>query len=147
MESESKPRPPADDKEAVKAQIRALCDKIRKAGPSSIEWAPHEWDIAKLIVDYSIRHDIVIPLVDYERYKRRDAVAENIEKLKNEKPVFGRRRKVDEPGEETEEPYQCFDDFVEAAGESYSKNPRFTLHPDIAELVACWDQTLDRPEE
>ena len=134
-----------DDKEAVKAKIRALCDKIRKAGPSSIEWAPYEWDIAHLIVDYSIRHDIVIPLVDYERYKRRDAVAENIEKLKNEKPVFGRRRKVDEPGEEIEEPYQCFDDFVEAAGECLSKNPRFTLHPDIAELVRCWDEINDRP--
>ena len=70
-----------DDKEAVKTQIRALCDQIRKAGSSSIEWAPLEWDIAKLIIDYSIRHDIVIPLVDYERYKRRDAVAENIERL------------------------------------------------------------------
>src|SRR5690606_32007266 len=101
------------DKEDVKAKIRALAHQVRDAGPSSIEWAPLEWEIAELIIEYSIRHDIRIPLIDYDAYMRRDAVQAALDKPR-EPGTSLPRKKVDSEGAGPEEPYFYFDDFVEA---------------------------------
>lgn len=125
------------DKGHVKAQIRALVQQIRDAGPSSFEWAPLEWEIAELVIDYSIRHDIRIPLIDYDAYMRREAVQAALDKPR-EPGVLPGRWKLDDDASGPEEPYFYFDDFSEAIGEECLVNPRFKLHPDIRELVACW---------
>lgn len=134
------------DKGHVKAQIRALVQQIRDAGPSSFEWAPLEWEIAELVIDYSIRHDIRIPLIDYDAYMRREAVQAALDKPR-EPGLLLPRKKVDCDESDTEEPYFYFDDFAEAIGEELLVNPRFTLHPDIRELVMVWDEIVDEFED
>lgn len=128
-----------EDKEQVKAKIRALSLEIREARNSE-EATPCEWEIAQLVIEYSIRHDIQIPLIDYKGYARRKELREQEElEAQKPRPITLRRRKVDQPGEEeTEQPYEYFDDFLEAIGEEAVINPRFKLHPDIKELVECW---------
>ena len=100
------------DKENVKAQIKELSIKIENTD-EEWEWEGYELDIARVIIDYSIRHNIEIPLIKYDLYN---------------KPV-------DEDGEL----YDYFNPFCEAIGEVGLINPRFIIHPDIRELVDCWD--------
>ncbi len=129
-----------EDKELVKAQIRRLSKEIREATCCE-EASPCEWDIARLIIEYSMRHNIKIPLIDYERYARRNELIEQQEREAAEpRTVMRRRRKVDEPDPENkEQPYEYFEDYLDAIGEECLINPRFRLHPDIKELVECWD--------
>lgn len=138
-----------EDKETAKVQIRQLSKEIREATCSE-EASPCEWEIARIIIEYSARHNIKIPLIDYVRYARRDELREQ-EELEAAKPrdVTKRRRKLDEPEEEErEQPYEYFDDFLEAIGEEGLINPRFTLHPEIRELVECWEVgILDESEQ
>lgn len=133
-----------EDKEALKARIRLISKEIRELGDDEEAIAEAlELDIAELIIEYSIRHNITIPLIDYAGYARRKELAE-LEEQESLKPRIKpfRRRKIDQPDDEPiEQPYDYFNDFLDAIGEEGLINPRFTLHPDIKELVECWDVT------
>ena len=66
------------DKENVKDKIKDLSSQIRQAGEEEWEWMPYEWEIARLIIDYSIRHKIEIPLIKYDLYsKEREPIDED----------------------------------------------------------------------
>jgi hypothetical protein len=126
------------DKENIKDKIKDLSSQIRQAGEEEWEWMPYEWEIARLIIDYSIRHKIEIPLIKYDLYSKE---REPIEEDQASKPI--RRRKLDEIDLEEEvyryrEEQIYFDDFLEAIGEEGLTNPRFKIHPDIRELADCW---------
>ena len=105
-------------------------------------YSPYEWDIVQLIIDYSIRHDIIIPVINYKLYARRKALQEKQQREEEEaslreRPKPFRRRKIDQPGDESEPEYDYFEDFMEAIREEHMVNPRFRLHPDIQEFVDC----------
>jgi hypothetical protein len=102
------------DKENVKEKIKELSRKIKEEEEDWI-WENYEIDIAKLIIDYSILHNIKIQLINYDLYGK------------------------DEKEAELEESYDFWNPFFEAIGEEGLINPRFTLHPDIKELVDCWN--------
>lgn len=55
------------EKEAVKKKIRELAKKIKESDEEP-EWGGYEISIASLIIDYSIAHGIVIPLIDYKKF-------------------------------------------------------------------------------
>ena len=99
------------DKENVKAQIQELSIKIENTD-EEWEWESYELDIARIIIDYSIRHNIQIPLIKYDLYGK--------------------------PDDEDGEAYNYFTPFTEAIGEECFTNPRFVIHSDIRELVDCW---------
>lgn len=117
------------EKELAKQKIRELAKKIKES-KEDWECESYEMAIAVSIIDYSISHEIVIPLIDYEKYK---ALSEDEEV---ERKMFGRRklRWEDEGNPE----YNFMDDFFEAIVEETVTNPSYTLHPDIRELVECW---------
>lgn len=125
-----------NDKEETKQKIRELSEMIRNTDDDDEwEWESYERSIGTLIVDYSIRHGITIPLIDYEKYKQLGMPP--IESQEDE-PRPLKRRKIDQPGEEDNSDYDFFEPFLEAIGEEGMKNPRFSIHPDIKELVNCW---------
>lgn len=131
------------DKEIVKSKIRELASKIKD---EEQEWLceSYELDIANLIIEYSIRHNIEIPLINYDLYRKvREDSVEEVENIKTFK-----RKKVDDANNEEEEGEKeylyrenhiYFDDFLEAIGEECLTNPRFKIHPDIREFVDCWN--------
>jgi len=102
------------DKESAKSRIRELALKIKNEKEEWV-WETYELEIARLTIDYSIQHDIKIPLIDYDLYG------------KNEKE------------NELDESYNYFTPFSEAIGEEFLTNPRFRIHPEIKELVDCWN--------
>ena len=102
------------DKENVKLKIKELSVKIRNEDEDWI-WESYELEIARLIIDYSIRNDIKIPLINFDLYGK------------------------DEKEDELDESYDYFNVFLEAIGEECLINPRFKIHPDIRELVDCWN--------
>lgn len=102
------------DKENIKLKIRELTDKIKNEEEDWI-WERYELDIARLIIDYSIRHNIKIPLINYD--------------------LYGKEEKEDGMTES----YDYFKPFTEATGEEHLTNPRFEIHPDIKELINCWN--------
>jgi len=129
------------DKEIVKAKIRELVSKIKDEEEEWL-WESYELEIAGVIIDYSIRHDIKIPLINYELYGkvRPDPPAEK------ERTILKRRKLGDTDNDkknENEYLYRenhiYFDDFLEAIGEEGLTNPRFRIHPEIRELVDCWN--------
>ena len=131
------------DKEIVKSKIRELASKIK--GEEEVWlWESYELEIAVLIIDYSIRHNIVIPLIDYDLYSRRHEENENEEeeeKLRQD-IIKGRikRKTIQEIERENKvDPcdYNYFEPFLEAIGEESLTNPRFRIHPEIRELVDC----------
>lgn len=127
------------DKETVKSKIRELGCKIKDEEEEWL-WESYELDIARLIIDYSIRHNIQIPLINYELYS----------KVRPEPPIhkenthLPKRQRIDSIDNESEDEYLYrenhifFNDFLEAIGEEGLTNPRFKIHPDIQELVDCW---------
>lgn len=125
------------DKEETKQKIRELSEKIKETDDDSEwEWESYERTIATLIVDYSIRHSITIPLIDYEKYKQlmNPPIVSTDE---GSRP--GNRKRIDQPGEKDNSDYDFFEPFLEAIGEEGMKNPRFEIHPDIRDLVSCWN--------
>jgi hypothetical protein len=102
------------DKENVKSKIRELSSKIKDEEEEWI-WESYELEIVELIIDYSIEHNIKIPLIDYELYGK------------------------DEKEDGLEESYDYFTPFTESIGEELLTNPRFKIHPEIKELVDCWN--------
>lgn len=130
------------DKEDVKSKIRELSSMIKS---EEEEWLceSYEADIANLIIDYSIRHNIKIPLINYDLYNK-----VRPEPIEEERKTTPKRRKIDDINEEENkdkdeylyrENHIFFDDFLEAIGEEGLTNPRFRIHPDIRELVDCWN--------
>jgi hypothetical protein len=124
------------DKEETKQKIRELSEKIRNSDDDNEWlWESYESSIATLIIDYSIRHGIIIPLIDYAKYQQLGMPP--IES-QEDAPRPLKRRKVDQPGEVDNSDYDFFQPFLEAIGEEGMKNPRFSIHPDIKDLVNCW---------
>lgn len=101
-------------KENVKLKIRELSDKIKNEEEEWV-WESYELEIVRLIIDYSIRQNIKIPLINYDLYGE------------NEK----------ENG--LDESYDYFASFSEAIGEESLTNQRFKIHSEISELVDCWN--------
>jgi len=66
-----------------------------------VEWLceSYELDIANLIIKYSICHNIKIPLINYDLYRKvREDSVEEVENIKTFK-----RKKVDDPNNEEDE--------------------------------------------
>jgi hypothetical protein len=127
------------EKEIVKQEIRDLANKIKES-EEEWEWESYEMDIAVLIIDYSIAHGIVIPVIDYDRYK---ALFEPIKKVKEQEEGSSRRIKIDREGDEGNPEYNFMEDFFEAIGEETLINPRFELHPEIKELIESWSNKYE----
>jgi hypothetical protein len=123
------------DKEETKLKIKDLSLKIANTDEEWL-WESYEMNIASLIVDYSIRHGINIPLIDYEKYQQLSFPPVESKEVINRQLT---RKKVDQPGEVDNSDYNFFEPFLEAIGEEGMGNPRFTIHPDIKELVNCWN--------
>ncbi|MBN1184071.1 MAG: hypothetical protein JXB49_17385 [Bacteroidales bacterium] len=103
------------DLEDTRAKIDQLFALIQKTKDEDEEiWEGYEIEIARLIIDYSIRNNIIIPLIDYELYKEhfRD--------------------------DNDEDQYDFWEPFNDAMLEENLKNPRFTLYPEIKYLASCW---------
>lgn len=122
------------DKETVKKKISELSTKIKQEKEEEWLCESYELDIAQLIIDYSIRHSIEIPLINYDLYSKRNK--DDDDKEVDLKPF--RRIKIDD-AEKGKTEYDYFNDFLEAIGEHHMTNPRFTLHPDIRELAESWN--------
>lgn len=140
--TDSNERLMTSDKEIVKSKIRELSSKIRD---EEEEWLCdcYEFEIANLVIEYSIRHNIAIPLINYELYGK----VRPEQPIEDERTPLLRRKKIgdtDSEGKEEDvylyrENQIYFDDFLEAIGEEGLTNPRFSIHPDIRELVDCWN--------
>jgi hypothetical protein len=129
------------DKEIVKSKIRELASKIKDEEEEWL-WESYELEIAILVIDYSIRNKIKIPLIDYDLYSK--VRPEPIEEKR--KPILKRKQIDDINNQDKDEDeyfyrenHIFFDHFLEAIGEEGLTNPRFLLHSDIRELVDCWN--------
>lgn len=125
-----------EDINEVESRVRSLATAI-KASVGSGAWMTLERQIAEAIIDYSIRQNIVIPLIDYEKYsKKDDPLPEDTGKR-----VLVRKQKLDDSVDNPDE-YDFVRDFHDALLEKHSKAPRFELHSDILYLASCWDDVI-----
>lgn len=126
------------DKEIVKTKIYELSNKIKAAEDDHL-CELYEVQIADLIIEYSIRQGIEIPLIKYHLYSNQRASSNEETGVR---PLI--RRKIGEPNSASDDEYRYredlayFNDFLEAIGEDGLVNPRFKIHPEIRELVKRW---------
>lgn len=125
-----------EDIAEVESQVRSLATAI-KTSDGSGAWMTLERQIAEAIIDYSIRQNIVIPLIDYEKYNKKD---DPLPEDTGER-VLIRKQKLDDSVDNPDE-YDFVRDFHDALLEKHSKVPRFELHPDILYLASCWDDVI-----